>query len=757
MEKTVWPIKPVHITNDGAKHPDLTALSGAGIITNEHLQGIQTSICANLGNPTTIVEFSPDGQVAARTDTVLLFHALRPACARFREATDHKHCHECDNEHASLFVGLTESNILDEVPKRIQENVYIQNYRHDPGIDFRFVDDGPRPYLEYDCPLLGYRELFFPIFFEGRVIAALSVGQTVLDHKLDFIPKRQAQFLSRVVIQEPIVADIKNEHNEWVSKRENILDEQTYHKQVGKVHGELESLEKTLHDQVELKRERYVHHHAGRLIREFQQGLNWPKFPATPGENGMHALWENLQACLEDLVETFSLEYTVVFGARHSTDVDKPLLRIVAQAGAVPACFEPTEYSEPVFDLAQLETDDVLPFMRAWEQNDILVQCIPACADDIIADGGSLSTYVMHSIANGAVVIFIGYHPDNPKESEENKPGGYLDSSITSFFAFVSAAFSSILAAAARSNTQMAFRVFGHEVGHLTSGLDWLRLRYLVNNDAIRNLPDGKIEDLKRDIEGYLRRLHYLTGSASYASRTEPLEPEKEYFYVFRELLFKWKDTYRQEAEHKSLQFYTPGNLSRDDIERSKVFGDLHLLEQVVYSLVSNAVKYSHRGTKICMDCTRDSGDEMAPHILTITNYGMEIVDTEDVYEIYYRGENMSGESHGLGIGLYVARQIARAHGGDVTHHCEKISDYNVPLIESFLKLATLSGELRAAFEHELERLNELDEYYNIVALESRHKLKYSEPSKHELTHMILEKTYKTVFSVTIPAKENGA
>lgn len=87
MKLKKWPFRPVHITYDGGKkapRPEIKKLTGVGIISNEYLEGIQTYMCANLNNPTTIIEFCPQDDVA-RTDARPPVFQLHPACLRFRE------------------------------------------------------------------------------------------------------------------------------------------------------------------------------------------------------------------------------------------------------------------------------------------------------------------------------------------------------------------------------------------------------------------------------------------------------------------------------------------------------------------------------------------------------------------------------------------------------------------------------------------------------------------------------------------------
>ena len=53
--------------------------------------------------------------------------------------------------------------------------------------------------------------------------------------------------------------------------------------------------------------------------------------------------------------------------------------------------------------------------------------------------------------------------------------------------------------------------------------------------------------------------------------------------------------------------------------------------------------------------------------MVTDTGVGLAEADLERVFERFYRAPGQLRRSTGSGIGLTIARNIARAHGGDVT------------------------------------------------------------------------------------------
>jgi signal transduction histidine kinase len=84
---------------------------------------------------------------------------------------------------------------------------------------------------------------------------------------------------------------------------------------------------------------------------------------------------------------------------------------------------------------------------------------------------------------------------------------------------------------------------------------------------------------------------------------------------------------------------------------------------QLISNLVENAVAYAPQDDRIRLAVT---GGRSAVEI-AVDNAGPPIPDYERavLFDPFRRGTT-SGESKGLGLGLYIVQQIARAHGGDV-------------------------------------------------------------------------------------------
>jgi len=97
-----------------------------------------------------------------------------------------------------------------------------------------------------------------------------------------------------------------------------------------------------------------------------------------------------------------------------------------------------------------------------------------------------------------------------------------------------------------------------------------------------------------------------------------------------------------------------------------RVRGDRRLLSRALMNLIDNAIKYNHAGGAVVVSALvhRETA------VITIRSNGDGILGEakEKVFDRFYRGDSLSGDvATGHGLGLSIAREIARAHNGDVT------------------------------------------------------------------------------------------
>jgi two-component system sensor histidine kinase KdpD len=97
--------------------------------------------------------------------------------------------------------------------------------------------------------------------------------------------------------------------------------------------------------------------------------------------------------------------------------------------------------------------------------------------------------------------------------------------------------------------------------------------------------------------------------------------------------------------------------------EPAEVMSDPELLNLALAQLLDNAVKYSLPGTAINVELCRNNGS--ADVLITSRGNSIRPEYRERIFDRFFRGRNTRQDvTSGTGLGLYVARKIARAHSG---------------------------------------------------------------------------------------------
>ena len=185
-------------------------------------------------------------------------------------------------------------------------------------------------------------------------------------------------------------------------------------------------------------------------------------------------------------------------------------------------------------------------------------------------------------------------------------------------------------------------------------------------------LAEGRVQDPVKQrsylsiITAETARLSRLINNVLDFARIE--RGEKKYHFQtcdLNTLLRNTAETYRPHLEANGFQF---------DCEFPEsaliVNGDRDALAQVIVNLLSNAEKYSDSHKEICVRL--DQQTNPLPYVeVKILDRGLGVPDgsEEKIFEQFYRAhDSLSSGIQGSGLGLTLARQIARAHGGEVVY-----------------------------------------------------------------------------------------
>jgi heavy metal sensor kinase len=104
--------------------------------------------------------------------------------------------------------------------------------------------------------------------------------------------------------------------------------------------------------------------------------------------------------------------------------------------------------------------------------------------------------------------------------------------------------------------------------------------------------------------------------------------------------------------------------LSYDVPNKSHLIGDHRMIQRMLSNLLDNAIKYTASRGAVSVSVSEDERDV----VITVkdTGVGISPSDLPRIFERFYRCDQSRSEP-GIGLGLSLARAIARAHGGDIT------------------------------------------------------------------------------------------
>lgn len=102
------------------------------------------------------------------------------------------------------------------------------------------------------------------------------------------------------------------------------------------------------------------------------------------------------------------------------------------------------------------------------------------------------------------------------------------------------------------------------------------------------------------------------------------------------------------------------------DSEKVVIIADENLIEQVIYNLIENAVKFVNEGGDISFGFRKNESE----CFLSIKNTGDGLTDTEisQVFDRFYKTDSSRGkDATGLGLGLSISKKIIHLHNGQIT------------------------------------------------------------------------------------------
>lgn len=187
----------------------------------------------------------------------------------------------------------------------------------------------------------------------------------------------------------------------------------------------------------------------------------------------------------------------------------------------------------------------------------------------------------------------------------------------------------------------------------------------LANTAILQNHPDSSVESQGQWVDSTkteAKRMQFLVNDMLDLVRIDSIadRPEDRQTIDFSDMV-----------EGEMLQFESVAYERQVEIEPSiergiSVTGHEESLRRLISTLLDNACKYASAGTAVKVTLKREGNQAK----MAITNMGV-VIDAADlpyIFDRFYRADKArTRETHSSGLGLAIAREAARRHGGDVT------------------------------------------------------------------------------------------
>jgi two-component system phosphate regulon sensor histidine kinase PhoR len=200
---------------------------------------------------------------------------------------------------------------------------------------------------------------------------------------------------------------------------------------------------------------------------------------------------------------------------------------------------------------------------------------------------------------------------------------------------------------------QRFLSVIAHELGspatNLAAAIDLL-VEHLANGNAelskLLDIAQMEIKRLQRMLVSFLSPPSLRTEAAQLSRNVVTLAP------LMRTVVRAFQ---ARKSEH-DFAMEVPRELPF-------VWGDAERIQEILSNLVDNAIKYSPPGTRIILSAATWQEDV----VVGVTDFGPGIPpgDEERVFQPYHRGAG-ADEGEGEGLGLYIARTVVQALGGEL-------------------------------------------------------------------------------------------
>lgn len=612
-----------------------------------------------------------------------------------------------------------------------------------PDISLHSYDekDPGKKYIRYQCPFVRLYKCAFPIYVEDTVVAVLFTGQFPLG-----IPTRRFPLIKRKrTLTDSVPSIVFNRHFESEKSLTNFIEKSLVPIVLSfsnKAHENLLDLqEKALYEIVE---NQILYMEAE--VTAFLVKLSDTFALEDVGNMIYQYFWNIISKSLTPYLK--EIEVSKLFAFVDESATIRPDSKMTYGTQLYP---DTKQNSNIIFNISSTTEDKIENTLYTRDENGSPIN--RDLFNDLTDQEAILSfqqcDIIVHREQFCPFAIVINYFPTAKILNKPVLLRRVLDH-LKFFFLKVSQELIHLSTLRYEQISKSVLRIYRHEIihqmkvlKHNNSFLDIKKLRETDENKLRRVAEDQRqcIYEL-----GFItRNINVFTGKVSKHSvninKDEPID-------VSSSIINKAISLY-QRAKRDKLLWFSVRNQSSNNIVKS----NQSLLDMIFFNLMSNAIKYAYSGTKIIIGVD-DTNNHSRPHKISLTDFGppVEADYHNQVFQMYFRGNNTADQIEGSGIGLFVANEVAKILDANLTWNNEKISDYNIPLLMRYLydftEVQSPSSNMQNLAYEEYKRLKD-NKLISLVFNEEYLK-DSSEWNQIEIEEQLISPTYKVTFEIEI-------
>lgn len=199
-----------------------------------------------------------------------------------------------------------------------------------------------------------------------------------------------------------------------------------------------------------------------------------------------------------------------------------------------------------------------------------------------------------------------------------------------------------------------------------------------------------------------------------------------------KEIAERLNQLWRVKAEEKGLRF----TIDIADVTEQNLHGDPHRIQQVIFNLVSNAIKFTSDGIVEIRFCSETTAHNLVKLKIVVRDEGIGIPEDkiERIFEPFHQVDSGTARSFGgTGLGLAICRQLTNLMGGTIAVD-STVGFGSTFTVELPCAIAKDVQDPSARTESDLEALNHLDYRPKILVVED-----------NQLNQMVIKQLLKDV------------